>query len=333
MKLLYITHKIHEEDDDLAFATLWIDEFIRQGFEVTAVCYEKRVFDDRFPVISFGKERGVGYFGALLKLWKIILTTPHDAVFVHMNPNWLAAGAPLWLLKGTPMYLWYTHYTMPPSLWIAGHVATRMFCATADSLPQYTGNPKKSVTGHGIDMRFWDMELQSREVRKPRTELLMVHRVCRSKRIHLVLEALVLLPEYSVTIYGRLVEPDYHQELLAIIAHHHLESRVTFKGPVPMPELRAIYPQYQILVNMASDTIDKTMVESLCAGLEVVASRNNANAIGLSGSPTSDEPSAIADYIRTLTLQTPETLRAIARDKHSLTALVARMGAYINNKN
>ena len=34
MKLLFITHKVHELDDDLAFATLWAEEFNRQGFRL-----------------------------------------------------------------------------------------------------------------------------------------------------------------------------------------------------------------------------------------------------------------------------------------------------------
>lgn len=330
MKLLFITHKVHELDDDLAFATLWAQEFNRQGFEVTIVCYEKGVYNGTLPLYSMGKEDGVGYFGSLLRLWKIILTVPHDRVFVHMNPKWLAAGSWLWLLKGTPMYLWYTHYTMNVGLWISGVVAKRMFCATVDSLPQYTGNPKKVVTGHGIDMRFWDMPLLSRDERKPRTELLMVHRLSRSKRIHLVLQALALLPEYRVTIIGRAIEKDYFAELQQLVVDLKLEDRVVFQGPLPMPELRAVYPHYQIFVNMASDTIDKTMVESLCAGLQVVTSKNNADAIGLLSAPADDSPEAIAAYIRDLVLQTPESLKEIAVSKHSLSALMQRMGAYIS---
>ncbi len=33
-KILLITQKIHENDDDLAFVVLWINKFIRQGFDV-----------------------------------------------------------------------------------------------------------------------------------------------------------------------------------------------------------------------------------------------------------------------------------------------------------
>ena len=33
MKLLFITQKIHEDDDDLAFVVLWIKQFIREVFD------------------------------------------------------------------------------------------------------------------------------------------------------------------------------------------------------------------------------------------------------------------------------------------------------------
>ena len=64
MKLLFITQKIHQKDDDLAFVILWIKEFIRQGAEVEVICLEKREFDDSFPVHSLGKEKGKARFSS-----------------------------------------------------------------------------------------------------------------------------------------------------------------------------------------------------------------------------------------------------------------------------
>lgn len=57
-RLLFITQKIHAHDDDLAFTILWIQEFIRAGFEVVVICLEKRDFNGSFPVHSLGKEDG-----------------------------------------------------------------------------------------------------------------------------------------------------------------------------------------------------------------------------------------------------------------------------------
>lgn len=329
MKLLFITHKIHEQDDDFSFTSLWVKEFIRQGFEIEVVCLERGAHGGEFPVHSLGKESGAGRIKTLLMFWKLIFTLKYDRVFVHMNPKWVAAGAPYWLLKGTPVYLWYTHYTMHLPLKISHFLCKRLFCATPESMPQYNGDPKKVVTGHGIDLSFWDGKVFLREERKPKSALLSVHRICRSKRLHLAVGALRFLPqEYNLTVYGRVLEQDYYDEVKGQIEKLGLGSRVHFMGSVPMPELREVYPHYQIMVNMAPETIDKTVIEGMFSGLQPVTTKGNAMAIGLPDAPE-DNPEAIAIFILNYDLLPVEELRRIVREKHSLESLVKKMGRFI----
>lgn len=345
MRLLFITHKIHERDDDFAFAILWIKEFIRQGFEVEVICLEKRDFSGDFPVHSLGKEKGAGRIKILLEFWRLIFTLKYDRVFVHMNPKWVAAGAPYWWLKGTPVYLWYTHYTIHLPLRVSHWLCKRLFTATTEAMPQYNNDPKKVVTGHGIDLSFWNGEVLprpvrgdivnasngAREKRRPKTDLLSVHRICRSKRLHLAVGALRFLPaEYNLTVYGRVLEQDYYNEVKKMIQDFGLENRVKFMGSVPMSELRNIYGNYQIMVNMAPATIDKTVIEGMFAGVEPVTTAGNAKAIGLPLSPLSDVPEAIAEYILKIKLLPIEELQRIVRDRHSLAALVKTMSAFIS---
>lgn len=334
MKLLFITHKIHELDDDFAFASLWVNEFIRQGFEVEVICLEKRVHTASFVAHSLGKEENAGRIQVLFRFWKLIFTLNYDRVFVHMNPKWVAAGALFWFLRRIPVYLWYTHYTMHFPLRVSHWLCKRLFAATKESMPQYEGDPKKIVTGHGVDTRFWVMEVPDRTARKPRHELLSVHRICRSKRPHLIIEALTHLPhEYTLTLYGRVLEPDYFEELKLLVTRLGLTSRVKFMGSVPMPELRAIYPHYQIMVNMAPETIDKTVVEGMLAGVQPVTTSGNALAIGIPTSPKDDSPKTIAEYILKLELLPIQQLQKIARDRHSLESLIKKMGEYITKGN
>jgi glycosyltransferase involved in cell wall biosynthesis len=333
MKLLFITHKIHERDDDFAFAILWVKEFIRQGFEVKVICLEKRDFSGGFPVHSLGKENGVSAVQSLLKFWKLIATLKYDRVFVHMNPKWVAAGAPYWFIKGMPVYLWYTHYTMHLPLRVSHWICKRLFGATPESMPQYNGDPKKIVTGHGIDLSFWNGEVLSREKRRPKTDLLSVHRICRSKRLHLAVGALKFLPEeYNLTVYGRALEQDYYDEVNKLISELNLDERVHFMGSVPMSELRAIYSHYQIMINMAPATIDKTVIEGMFAGLQPVTTKGNAKAIGLPEAPD-DNPEAIANFILNYNLLPIEELRNIVRKRHSLEALIKKIGEYIRKGN
>lgn len=333
MKLLFITHKIHEKDDDFAFASLWVREFIRQGFEVEVICLERGVHSGGFAVHSLGKEKGAGRIEVLARFWRLITTLKYDRVFVHMNPKWVAAGAFYWRIKKTPVYLWYTHYTMHLPLRISHWLCKRLFGATVESMPQYNNDPKKVVTGHGIDLGFWNADILPREKRRPISDLLSVHRICRSKRLHLAIGALEFLPaEYNLTVYGRILEQDYYQEVKELIKQLNLSDRVHFMGSVPMPELQKIYPHYQIMVNMAPETIDKTVIEGMYAGLQPVTTKGNAKAIGLPDAPE-DAPRAIASFILNYNLLSVEELQKIVQEKHSLEALVRKMGEYIREGN
>ena len=70
--LLFITQKIHQNDDDLAFVILWVKQFIKQGVMVQVICLEKRDFDDSFPVYSLGKEMGYGKLRCVWRFFKFI---------------------------------------------------------------------------------------------------------------------------------------------------------------------------------------------------------------------------------------------------------------------
>ena len=330
-RLLFITQKIHARDDDLAFAILWIKEFIRQGYDVTALCLEKRDFDDSFTVYSLGKERGYGKFRRVLRFLRFILTLKCDRVYVHMNAEYFTLGGWWWFLRRTPMYFWYTHITMTFHVWLAGVLSKRMFAATSQSLPQYEGSPKKIVTGHGIDINFWKGGAAETPTE---TSLFYINRLSRSKRVELAIRALDYLPrEYILTIYGRVVpgEEKYNDELRALAREERYKNRVVFKGSFPMAELRNIYPQYRLMINMASDTIDKAMLEAMLYGVFPIATKETSIAIGLPVYPEDDRPESLARFIQGGAWRSYDRayLANIVKEKHSLESLIRKMGSYI----
>ncbi|MEK7561105.1 MAG: glycosyltransferase family 4 protein [Patescibacteria group bacterium] len=331
--LLFITQKIHSKDDDLAFVILWIREFIRQGIEVRVICLERGDFDDSFPVYSLGKEKGYGTVRRAARFLRFIFTLKYDTVFVHMNPEYFTLGGWYWWIKRTPSYLWYTHYKMHVHLRLAAFFSKRMFAATAQSLPQYNKSPKKVIVGHGIDIGYW---ISGREGGAPQNPnpcaFVSIHRICRSKRAEIGIAALKYLPEnYTLTIYGRDVEKDYAEELCALVKKEQLEKRMRFVGSVPMGELRAVYPQYRVMVNMASETIDKTMLEGMLFGVYPVTTKGNSKAIGLPVWPEDDKPETVARFILDGAWQRYDAsfLRRIVIERHSLSALVEKMAKYI----
>lgn len=327
MRLLFITQKLHGQD---AFGVLWVRALQRQGYEVEVICLEAGKEQFSFPVHSLGKERGASRLRSFLAFERLIISRNYDRVFVHMSPVWYALGCWWWLIKGTPTYLWYTHYKMQIGVRLFGWFGKRFFCATSQSLPQFEGSPKKIVVGHGIDMDFWT---RRQNTCQDPFDLLMVHRLSRSKRVELVLRALVLLPQkYRLEIYGIEAEPDYSAELRSLVRELRLESRVTFHGTIPMRELPQIYQRHFLILNMASETIDKTVLEAMTCGCYPVTTAANARAIGISESPESDTPEAVAAFVEKFAAAKPlsdDEMYRVVTGRHSLAGLIKKMNAYI----
>lgn len=327
MRILFITQKLKEQD---AFGVLWVREFLRQGFSVTVICLEGSPDSFEFPVHSLGKESGAWRMQSVMRFWKLITTEKYDRVFIHMTPVWYSLGCWWWLVRGIPTYLWYTHYTMQLGVRLFGWFGTRFFCATPQSLPQYQGSPKKVVLGHGIDLAFWP---KRRNLAMHAHRLLAVHRLSRSKRLELVIRAVALLESsYTLDIYGIEAEPEYANELRKLVSDLRLSSRVTFHGTVAMEKLPEIYVRHRFIMNMASETIDKTMLEALTCGCYPVTTAANAEAIGIPASPSEDTPQAIAAFVMANAQRSPidadEAFRIVS-EHHSLTGLITKMGEYM----
>lgn len=342
LKLLFITQKLHGQD---AFGILWINAFRDAGYDVQVVCLEWRpeeakaalgITDIPFTVHSLGKENGSSKFSQILTFMKLTFTLPYDRVFIHMAPVWGFLGAPAFVLRRKPTYLWYTHYKMQAGLKLIGWYGKRMFCATPQSMPQYPSTSsgqvttKKVVVGHGIDMGYWQ---RRPNVDKHPHKLLVVHRLSRSKRLELIIRALTLLPaDYTLDIYGIEAEKDYVAELKALVVELHLESRISFRGTIASKELPAIYDQHHLILNMASETIDKTMLEAMTCGCYPMTTKGNAAAIGIPVAPDADTPEAVAAFITTYASKAPidaDAMYKIVEERHSLRALIAKMNVFI----
>lgn len=339
LRLLFVTSKVDESHDDFAFTILWANAFHEAGYDVSVVTpYKGLVTTNAFPVYSLGSEAGASKLMQVIRFWKYLLTVPHDRAFVHMTSKWLAVGAPYWWIRRIPCYLWFTHYTNPFSLRFGSKIVKRMFAATKECLPHYEGNQKKIIPGHGLDTTFWDVPLLSDHERESKTHLLAVHRISRSKRFDLILQALAKLPaEYMLTHYGQpqdpAHDPAYAEEVSRLVEELNLKNRVIFMGPVPMSKLREVYPHYKAFINMVPKTIDKTVLEAMYCGLTPIITRDHADSIGYPDAPENDDPEVIARFIEQMELKSRDTLRTIIDQRHSLRALIEKMSVYIRPGN
>jgi glycosyltransferase involved in cell wall biosynthesis len=339
VNLLFIASKIHGQN---RFILDWAKAFAAQCYKVKLVLQEAPQepvsgwLDDRPPgaaleIYSLGKEKGHGKPRQALRFSRLVASLPYDCVFIYGTPIWGALGSWYWIPRRVPTYLWYTHYTMHPSLRVTCWFAKRLFCATEQSLPQYDGSPKKVVTGHGIDLSYWPE--RPNEGNNPH-RLLCVHRISRSKRVELLIWALKLLPAaYRLDIYGDELDTPYLAELRALAASLGLAERVEFHGSAPPAKLPELYRRHRLILNMASETIDKTMLEAMTCGCYPVVTPRNAEAIGVPDAPT-ETPEAIAAFIQRHAVNSPlsgHTLYRVVEERHSLSSVVETLDSYIRS--
>ena len=347
MTLLFITQKLHQQ---AAFVSLWVRAFMRRGYTVKVLCLENKLDvtsrkdashprDMDFEIYSMGKEKGYGRIRQILRFLKFIWSLKYNSVFVHMAPIYGALGSWFWIIKRIPVYLWYTHYKRSFSMRIVERFVKRIFCATSQSVPWLESGPrtadrgpqlpiyKKVVVGHGIDLSFW--KKKENITSNPR-ELLVVHRLSRSKRLEINIRAVKLLPEdYTMVIYGIEAEKDYVSELKQLVKDLGLESRVKFVGTTPMNTLPEIYSSHKLILNMASETIDKTMLESMTCGCYPVTTHANSEAIGISESPGSDTPEAVSKFVQEFQGVDADELYRVVAENHGLEGLIEKMDKYI----
>ncbi|HRH94264.1 MAG TPA: glycosyltransferase, partial [Candidatus Peribacteria bacterium] len=202
---------------------------------------------------------------------------------------------------------------------------------TPQSLPQFEGSPKKVVVGQGIDLDFLPT---CQNACADTTRLLVVHRLSRSKRLELCIRALTQLHnQYTLDVYGIEAEPQYVAELRELVKTLNLGHRVVFHGTVPMNRLPEIYTRHRLILNMASETIDKTMLEAMTCGCYPVTTNANAMAIGIPAAPAEDTPEAIAAFVQKYADHaplSPEQMYSVVNEGHSLHGLIVKMDSYMH---
>ena len=243
MKLLICTQVVDKNDPVLGFFVRWIEEFAKH-------C--------EVEVISL-KDLGRG--GRLLRAWRLLRRASagqYDAVFVHMNPEYVAAAGWLWKLRGQKTGLWYTHKSVDLKLRVAEKFADVIFTASKESfrLP----SNKVRVMGHGIDTDFFCPD--PGVVRT--AHLLSVGRLMPSKRHDLAIRAAVE-QDLALCIAG---EGPERQNLEALAQK--LGARVEFLGPLTQVQLRDEYRRAALLIHRSeTGSLDKVVLEAAACGLPV----------------------------------------------------------------
>jgi glycosyltransferase involved in cell wall biosynthesis len=117
------------------------------------------------------------------------------------------------------------------------------------------------------------------------------------------------------------------EEMKKLITDLGLDQRVDFGGALSLSDLRSLYRQYPLCLNMASETIDKTMLEALVNGCYVATTPGNSRAIGLTKYPAVETAEALANFVLSGQWQqfNLSQMQEIVSKNHSLSTLIKKM--------
>jgi glycosyltransferase involved in cell wall biosynthesis len=293
MKLLIFTQTVDANDSYLGFFVRWIEEFAKHCEQVEVVCLRKGAYTlpHNVSVRALSSHTKIG---RALEVMRLSNRLTYDAVFVHMNPEYLVAAGWLWRLRGTPTILWYMHKSVNIKLRIAEKFANIICTASQESfrLPSH----KVRIVGHGIDTDFFtpDPTVARGE------HALSVGRLMKSKRHDLAIE-IAQADGRELRIAGAGPERAHLEELAA-----QMGARVTFLGPLSQTALRNEYRQAAYFIHTSeTGSLDKVVLEALACGCPV---------------QTRDP------HLKDFPLNPPNP--EFVREHHSLTKLIPRILSY-----
>ena len=290
MRLLIVTQAVDTQDPVLGFFHRWIEEFSKHCQSVHVICLKegRHSLPTNVEVYSLGKEHvsRISYLVSRIKyalrfykyIW--ILRKEYDAVFVHMNPEYVLLGGKFWRLWGKKIGLWYVHRQHSLMLTIAGLFANIIFTSASGSIG--LKNSKIKIVGHGIDTgRFSSVPMKAMNNSAPR--IVSVGRITPIKSLETIINAVALLraggvPAKLDLIGSPVMEGDvaYEKNLHVLVEKNNAGGYVSFLGSIQNDKMPAVYAGYDVSINACPDGgIDKAVLESMAAGIPVLVSNKS----------------------------------------------------------
>jgi len=348
MRLLIITQKVDQNDDVLGFMHGWIAEFAKHCEQVTVIGLSVRDYDlpSNVKVFSLGKEIAASRRKYLWNFYRIIFRerNNYDAVFVHMNEQYVLLGFPLWKLMHKSVGLWYAHGNVSLSLRIAEQLADIIFTSTKTGFR--LSSKKVHIVGQGIDMERFALTGHTRAPDDP-LRLIVVGRISPVKDYETTLRAVALLKEQGKNVTLDIVggaglpeQQEYFKALKKLTSELHIDETVRFHGGLPNSAIGTLLARAHIFVSTShTGSFDKAIGEAMATGLPILTCNEAfaevlgeyASALMFSGG----DVSALVKKIEDLSEQKDEdraalghALRDIIVTKHSLSGFVQKILSY-----
>lgn len=340
MKLLVTTQTVDRDDPVLGFFHEWLVALSPKFESVEVICLKegRHALPSNVHAHSLGKERGGGTFLYARRFLSYVkkLRYSSDAVFVHMNPEYIVLAGLFWKLSGKKIYLWYNHPKGGLRLAIAMLFADKVFHTSP--LAASAGSKKSIRMPAGVDTDMFSPQ----KVERIANTIYLQGRVMPSKRVSVACEAVDLLVERGVSATLSVVgpeEPTYAKELRR--RHKNLidSGTIVFLGPKPNRDTPVLYSAHAVALNLASGGhYDKTVLEAMaCETPVIITSTAFTGRVpdAWSGKSTPLELADTLEAFFALTISEREALgkkerEAVIREE-SLSALIERLSNEIQS--
>ncbi len=353
MKLLVITQKVDKNDPVLGFFHNWLSKLAPKFERISAICLQEGVSDlpNNVGVYSLGKESLVKSLEFGARSWQKIkyvwnfykyiwqFRSEYDAVFVHMNQEYVLLGGLFWKLLGKKIYFWRNH---PKGSWlteVAVWFSEKVFCTSTHS---FTAKFKKTeILPVGIDT---DLFFIDNKVPVLPNSILSLGRISPIKNIDKMVELAFALDkegvDFVLDIVGDPVNPEDYQYLERLVARSKTlndKGKINFISAVSQEGAALMFKSHEIFINLTpSGSMDKTILEAVASGSIPVVINKFFSGIFEEKMITSGEPEDLLSKI-VYWLKTDPVSRRDASTKmidyvieqHSLLALIGQISKII----
>ncbi|OGY90840.1 MAG: hypothetical protein A3H70_03865 [Candidatus Komeilibacteria bacterium RIFCSPLOWO2_02_FULL_48_11] len=332
MRLLIVAQKVDKNDPVLGFFHQWLEEFAKHCQNVIVICLAKGEYSlsSNIQVLPLGKESGQSRIKYLANFYKYIWQerNNYDAVFVHMNPEYVVLGGLLWRAWNKPIGLWYTHKSVNLKLRLALRLSHLIFTASRESFR--LKSKKVRITGHGIDTEFFKPKERGGSAE---FKIISVGRVSATKnQLSLVKIFAELSSQTQKLITLELIgapavdkDKKYLQQIKDFITVQGLGNKIMFLGAIPQRELVKHYQDADLLVNLSqTGSLDKDVLEAAACNLDVLTT-NEAfqNILPKQYLANNSEPEIKRALLEKIERPLGATaLRAVIESYHSLPRLI-----------
>ena len=345
MRLLIFTQAIDKVDPVLGFFHSWLSEFSSKFDKITVIALRTGEISLPSNIEVFSLRRGKSQNKAVtfFKLIVLILKNRHagDAVFVHMNKEYVLAGWLIWKISKVPVYFWYNHRFADWFARLAMKLSKKVFYTSEHSAGAKLPNAVSMPVGVDTELFKIIKPISSRG-----NNVLSLGRIDPVKNIDVLAETCLQLykegrVDFNLTVAG---SPGWGNERYASSIREKLapfvdKKTVNFVGSISHEKTPEFFNNNFIFINLTeSGSFDKTILEAMACGCLIIAANQSVwKIIGEEGQINPIDSEQVAEKIKdSLSISKNEAARRgdlnreFVLKNHSLKLLTYRLDQEIS---